>query len=244
MMDFLLKKINMKYSLILVIFFILGNIDIYSQIKGEELPSFNPDTVFIFKPSKPLLNIIAMDQPFKKAWGVDLLFSESGFGAGTFYQLIFSKHWLGFISLYITGVRNTDEFDAWDYEEGVWRVPNKVNRVYQMPLTIGFQRNIFTEELSESFKPYISFGFGPSFIFTTPYSQEFFTAFKYTQAYTRFSSFLGFGTEFNAKGKYLMNLNIRYYYIPFGGKGIESIKDMPMTNMGGIFLSLSLGSRW
>jgi hypothetical protein len=33
---------------------------------------------------------------------------------------------------------------------------------------------------------------------------------------------------------------IRYYYIPFGGNGIDSIKDLPMKDFGGLFIALGI----
>jgi hypothetical protein len=52
------------------------------------------------------------------------------------------------------------------------------------------------------------------------------------------------GANFGSNNKTLVSANIRYYIIPFGGEGLESIKDLPITQFGGIFLSLSFGTKF
>jgi hypothetical protein len=41
-----------------------------------------------------------------------------------------------------------------------------------------------------------------------------------------------------------MGFTLRYYTIPFGGEGLESIQGVPINNFGGVFLTLSVGSAW
>ena len=120
------------------------------------------------------------------------------------------------------------------------------------PLTIGVQRFFFKDEIFESFKPFLSCGVGPSLIIRTPYVSdtvtrqqvEFFKSFKYANYYWRFGGFIGAGTNFGSIGKSFMSLNIRYYFIPFGGEGLESVQHSPLHDFGGLFLSLSIGSKY
>lgn len=221
---------------------------LFSQIKGEEPPVFNPDTIFVFNSPRPLINPEFSGNTLKKAWGIDLLFSGSGFGVGGFYNVNLSDDLIFITSLYISGARNSDEFDnyVWDEIDRVWRlvVPDKVNRLFVLPLTFGLQYYLFSEKLSESFKPYINIGVGPSLIISTPYSKEFFSSWGYAESYIRWGGFLGAGAYFSANSKTLMGINARYYFIPFGGKGLESLKERPINDFGGLFLSLSLGLRF
>ena len=112
------------------------------------------------------------------------------------------------------------------------------------PVIFGANYYVLTEELDNNFKPYISFGLGPTFILSTPYEKEFFDSFGYSSAYTRFGSFVGIGADLSGTGKSVMSVNIKYYYIPFGGDGLESIKKLPLENFGGIFLTLSVGMKF
>jgi len=238
----------MKNIIVIFAVLVFSVNQLYSQIKGEEPPVFNPDTVFVFNSPRPLINPEFSGNTLQKAWGIDLLFSGSGFGVGGFYNVNLSDDLIFITSLYISGARNSDEFDnyVWDEIDEVWRlvVPDKENRLFVLPLTFGLQYYLFSEKLTESFKPYINFGVGPSLIISTPYSKEFFSSWGYAESYIRWGGFLGAGAYFSANSKTLMGINARYYFIPFGGKGLESLKERPINDFGGIFLSLSLGLRF
>lgn len=237
----MIKIINIA---IIAIFLLLSSNEAVSQIKGKEPPKFNPDTVFIFESPRPLISDIGLVKQLMNTWGMELLFSESGFGAGVFYGKAFDKDWSAFASLYASGSRNSDEFEYWDYERREYRVPNKVNRLYMFPLMIGVERIFLRNVISDSFLPYAQLGVGPTLILATPYEREFFNAFGYADLYLRFGGFIGLGATFNTTKHTITKANIRYYYIPFGGNGLESIKDFPISNFGGIFLSLSLGMKF
>ncbi len=238
----------MKKIIIITAVLIFAINQLYSQIKGEEPPVFNPDTVFVFNSPRPLINPQFSGNSLEKAWGIDLLFSTSGFGVGGFYNVNLNDDLVFITSLYISGARNSDEFDnlVWDEAGRYYRfvVPDKVNRLFVLPLTFGLQHYLFSGVISESFKPYVNVGFGPSLIISTPYSKEFFSSWGDAESYVRWGGFLGAGAYFSANSKTLMGVNARYYFIPFGGKGLESMKDRPLTDFGGIFLSLSLGIRF
>ncbi|MCL5991895.1 MAG: hypothetical protein M1419_07315 [Bacteroidetes bacterium] len=212
------------------------------QVKGEEVKSFNPDTVFIYESPRSLVTPASKKPAQNEAWGVDLIFSKSGFGAGSFYQYSITKDLYAFASLYISGARNTDELEYVD-QYGNTFVPNKKNRLFMFPLTAGIQQYVLTDVISESLKLFVYGGLGPTFILSTPYAREFFSAFSYAEYYTRFSTFLGIGADVGT-GTSLFTINARYYYIPFGGNGLESIRDLPIKDFGGLFLSVSLGKRF
>lgn len=236
-------------NIITILSFLLFSISsLFAQVKGEEPVEFNPDTVFVFQSPRDLINPVHSGASLQSAWGIDLLFSGSGFGAGCFFNANITEKLVFLSSLYISGARNTDEFEnyVWDEAAGYYKiiVPDKVNRLYVLPLTVGLQYYLFSNELTESFKPYANLGFGPSLILSTPYSKEFFSSWASADAYLRFGAFLGVGAYVSANSKTLMGLNARYYYIPFGGQGLESLKDMPITNFGDFFLSLSVGIRF
>lgn len=217
-----------------------------AQVKGEEPPEprgFDPDTL-TFESPRPLISNLSKREELSNAWGVDLIFSDNGFGAGMFLQYYFSDDMLAFGGFYISEARNRDEFEYFDPLRNEYRVPNKINRIYMFPLTFGVQKYLFQDVIFETLRPFISLGAGPTTIMTTPYEEEFFSAFGSANFYGRFSGFVGIGADVGSYGQTLMAVNLRYYYIPFGGKGIESIIDDPIKDLGGIFLSLSIGGRY
>ncbi len=213
--------------------------------QGEDSKVYEiKDSAYIFKPVKPITTYQAKKGQISDAWGIDLLFSDHGFGLGTFYQKYFNDKMLGFVSLYASGAHNTDEFESWDPVKGEWVVPNKINRIYMFPTMCGVQYFVLKDKLAESFRPFVSAGAGPTLIVATPYSKDWFESFNYAKSYMRFGGFIGLGSYFGSLVGPLIGVNARYYYIPFGGKGLESIKDYPIKNFGGVFLSLSLGTSW
>jgi hypothetical protein len=149
----------------------------------------------------------------------------------------------------LSGRRNSDEFEnAWLGSVPV--VAEKVNRLYMIPMTVGFQYRLFAADLQESFRPYVSAGITPTIIVQTPYIRdgefyEFFSAFGYAETHFRWGAMFAVGSLFGdpTEGT-VIGVTARYYTIPFGGEGLESIRDLPITNFGGIFLSLSVGWAW
>ena len=219
-----------------------------AQVTGEEPvspgePPKSSDSVMVFTSPRPLLVVSEEKDKLQNAWGLDILFSGNGFGLGTFYYQEFSETLFGFAHLGITGVQNTDESlsEAFDPVTQQWVVPNKVNRLFMFPLTFGVQYRLFESDLTENFRPFLQAGVGPTLIMSTPYSREFFSAFGQASLYVRAGGFIGAGSYFGDSQKNLTGAHIRYYFIPFGGEGLESIRGFPIRNFGGIFLSLSVG---
>jgi len=199
------------------------------------------DSTFIYKPATPL-ELYNPDAKFmNNSLCLDIIFSNSGFGGGLLYTHTLDKDNILFANFYISGARNTDELEYWDYNTGTWRVPNKVNRLFMIPLTFGYTRLMFQDAIAGSFKPFITGGVGPALILSTPYEKEWFSAWNYTQAYIRLDTYIGIGAYFSLIDNSIASANIRYYYIPFGGEGLESIRNLPIKDFGGLVLSLSVG---
>jgi hypothetical protein len=217
--------------------------ELKAQVTGAPLPGKpqEEDTTIIFTSPRPLLSETQQAKLLNKAWGADVLFSSNGFGFGGFYHRFFSETTTGFINLGISGARNSDEFEEYNPYTQQTFVRNKVNRLYIFPLTLGVQYRLFADKIAETLRPHLSAGIGTTFILATPYSREFFSAFGHADGYTRFGAFIGIGANFGNSPKSLMGVNIRYYFIPFGGNGLESIRDLPISDFGGLFLTLSVG---
>ncbi len=201
------------------------------------------DTLFIFQPARPLIDSIGLSNTLDNAFGFDILFSKSGYGMGMFYQQNFSENFSGFINLGITGSRNTDELEFFNRDPNsvhyrTYYVPNKVNRVYAFPLMIGIKQRLLEDVLVDNFRPYANIGVGPTMVLALPYDQTFFDSFG--DASTKFTGggFVGIGAEFGAKNPGL-GVNIRYFYIPMS-PGVESVINEPITDFGGLFLTLNV----
>jgi hypothetical protein len=223
-----------------------------AQTPGEPVPTGRPsepqtvpaDTLFLFTPARPLIDSTATAERYDEALGFDILFSNSGFGVGGFYQRPISDKAAWFVNLGITGSRNRDEFpvymrDQEDPSNVRWDIPGKVNRVFTFPLTIGASYRVLENALVENFRPYVNAGVGPTMILALPYDKEFFTSFGYATAYFTGGGFVGVGADFGTTQPTL-GVNVRYYYIPFK-PGVESLQGDPITQFGGIFLTANVG---
>lgn len=241
----------MKTLIILKI--LLFSLLAYSQEKGGP-PPFSPDSIIIFESPRPLISEQDNLQTPNGGWGADLVLSDSGFGVGVFLHSFLSKSLMIHSSLYLSGARNSDEFDELIIDSQgyyVWQVRNKINRLFKFPLMVGLQYFLFQDDLSESFQPYLAVGGGPTFILSTPYTNNripngevmgWFKSFSYADFYTKLGAYIGLGTYFGSFSGNIMSVNVKYYYVPFGENGLESILGLPIQNFGGVFLSLSLGT--
>jgi opacity protein-like surface antigen len=240
----------MKYLLAIVTLFILSAASVAAQVTGEPTGSGHggtveggtpipDDTLFVFEPARPLIDSLGVLTEASDVYGFDLLFSNSGFGAGGFYQHNYSQRLAGFIDLGITGSRKTDEFDQYDASRRDWRVPGKVNRLYTLPLTIGLRYRVFDEVLVDNFRPYINAGVGPSMIVALPYQYEFFSSFGHAKFAFTAGGFVGIGAEIGGS-RPVLGVNLRYFYIPLK-PGLESIENDPITDFGGLFLTMNVG---
>jgi len=204
-------------------------------------PSPADDSLYIFSPVRPLIDTNSLRTSFPQALGLTVLFSNSGYGMGLFYERKFGSSFSGFIDFGITGARNGDELEVFNRDPNSvhylsYYVPDKVNRVFQFPVMIGVKQNVFTETLFSNFRPFLNGGVGATLIMTTPYDKEFFSAFGSSDFTGTFGGFVGIGAELTARSPGLA-VNARYYYLPIK-PGVESIRDEPITDFGGLFLTL------
>lgn len=199
----------------------------------------------------PLLNVNAQEigelapekEPMQfpdNAFGLDILFSEGGFGLGTFYRHQLSTKFTGFIDFSVSESKDENEFEYIDIFGQTFTIGKK-NRVFLLPVNFGVQYRLFENELYDNLRPYLNLGAGPSIVLTTPYDQEFFSAFGDARAHYALGGYFGLGANFGLDQSSLIGINVRYYIIHFFGKGVESLEGRPKNNLGGVFLTINLG---
>lgn len=201
------------------------------------------DTNFVFDSPYPLFDPNQSVSNLLNSWGMNLSLSGHGFGLGTTINWAITENFAISANLMVSGAKNTDEFELWDYDKSEYRVPNKINRLYVIPINFGAKYNVLSSVLSENVRPFINAAAGPTWILATPYDREFFNAFHYSQSYIRFGGYVGIGSDFGI-GKSLLSLNLKQYFIPFGGSGLESVRNNPITDFGGFQIELILGIRY
>lgn len=211
-------------------------VPVVAQVAGVASPEM-PDSLFVFESPRPLL---VQQEELPPSWGILLTFSENGFGGGIAYQRGLTRTLAWSAELTLSGARNSDEFEVYDPYTGTIAVPGKVNRLFLLLLSLSLQQFLFTESLDETFAPLVSVGIVPTVVVATPYEREFFQAFRYAQFFGRLGAHIGLGARIRYGGQSFLSIGLRYYTIPFGGAGLESIRGRPIRNFGGVVLSLRL----
>jgi hypothetical protein len=179
------------------------------------------------------------------AFGMDLMFSEGGFGLGAFYRRTVAEDLTVFTDFSISEAKDPQEFTYIDYF-GQTQTPGKINRAFLLPLNFGVQYRLFEKVIFDNLRPYIAAAIGPSMVVTTPYDKEFFSAFGKAQARYTLGGYIGIGANFGLDKSSLVGLSVRYYIVHFFNQGIE-ILDPTLTNgrlennLGGVFISLNIG---
>lgn len=196
--------------------------------------NINPQGIGENAPPKP-----PMDFP-PKAWGLDLMIGESGFGFGGFYRSKLDETLTFFSDLSFSEAKDEREFEYVDYFGNTFTV-GKENRIFQLPINFGLQYRLFANELTDNLRPYINAGVGPAIVITTPYDKEFFKAFSDARFKIAAGGYVGFGANFGIDTTNLIGLNFRYYYIRFFDDGVESLKDRQKKSIGGFFVTISIG---
>ena len=174
------------------------------------------------------------------AWGVDVMFTEGGFGLGTFLRKSLAADLTGFVDFSISETKDEREITYIDYFGNSY-TPDKVNRSFQLPVNFGVQYRLFSESLTENLRPYLTAGIGPTIIITTPYDKEFFNAFGYAQTKYAVGGYVGFGANMGTSKSNLIGLNVRYYYMYVFGEGIENLTNDFRKNIGQFALTLTVG---
>lgn len=213
----------MKNILIITLFALIGYFsDSYSQKIGE------------IEPEKPL------EKFPNSAWGIDIMFGESGFGFGTFLRHQLNQKVTGYFDISFSEAKDEREIEYYDY----WGNPfviGKKNRVFQIPMFFGLQYRIFENSIAENLRPYLNIGTGPTLIVTTPYIEEFFSSFGSASSQWAYGGYVGLGANFGLDKSSLIGINIRYYYIKLFGDGVESLFGRYQKNLQGLFITMNLG---
>lgn len=198
------------------------------------LSNFYAQRIGELEPEKPL------EKFPNNAWGIDIMFGEAGFGLGTFLRYQLNPKLTAHFDISFSEAKDEREIEYIDYWGNTF-VVGKKNRVFQMPMFLGLQYRLFENSIAENLRPYLNFGTGPSLIITTPYLEEFFSAFGDAQSQWAYGGYAGIGANFGLDKSSLLGINIRYYYIQLFGDGVESLVGRYQKKLSGLFITLNLG---
>jgi len=172
-------------------------------------------------------------------WGIGFTYSESGVGISSSLFIPIGKSADLFLNLLVSGVSDSRELERYDiYGNSI--IPNKVNRIFMVPLSIGIKKELFKDDIEGDFSPVVNFGVSPTLVLTNPYDRSFFNAIGYTQAKFAFGGFGGIGVNFRQSKSMSLSVNINYYYIPIMGEAVESIQNNKIKDVGGFQIAFGL----
>ncbi len=230
--DFKMRKIFFTIAILIFI------VSLYSQDKENTKSKADKDTLIIY--DAPSDFKLADTLGFKSSWGIDLSVAENGFALGTFYRYQFRDVYSLQATLNFMTAKDKNEVEYIDPWTGQTFVPNKVNRIMVLPISLSLQYRLFKDALSDNLRPFLMAGLGPTLIFTTPYEKEFFSSLKYGRVHYTLNLYIGVGAYIGLDPRTLSGLSVRYYFIPYS-KGIESLRGKPIKEFGGINLTLTFG---
>lgn len=214
----------------------------FSQGKDSTIVFVSPEP----ETMKPLS--VSLDD----AWGVDILLSNNGFGLGGFYRHQYSRDIFGTVMFGIAESKDDNEVEYYDYW-GQSFIPGKINRFLLIPIQFGIQYRLFADDITDSFRPYINAGAGPTMVLVHPYRDEntgeqmdYFRSLGLARPKYTVGGYIGAGAFFGSDMGSLSGINIRYYVVPVDG-GIESLingagKKVRKSDFGGFFITINLGS--
>lgn len=171
-------------------------------------------------------------------WSFNIMYGEKGFGVAGEYHLNVWENTDLFAGLGFSGITDAREYQQFDVYGNSY-TPDKINRVYMAPLTIGIKHAMFQDDIDGSLRPTISAGIIPTLILTNPASTNFFPALTKFQAAFAVGPFVGVGMDFVQSKNVAFNFNVSYSYLPVIGKEVKSLQDKPLNNIGG--LSFAIG---
>jgi len=175
-----------------------------------------------------------------KSLGLDFIFSEGGFGLGSFFRYNLTNSLSFFTDISFSEGKDSREVEYVTYW-GETYTPGKKNRIFLIPLNFGLQQRLFENVITDNLRPYINFGIGPSMVVTTPYEREFFNSFSKAQARYTLGGYVGIGANFGLDKASLLGINLRYYEIRFFDEGVESLDGIYQKSLGGFVFAINIG---
>jgi hypothetical protein len=142
--------------------------------------------------------------------GLVFTMAETGSGVGAFYAIPFASIFHVGATLNAYFLRDSKQFDYQDPYTGYIYSINNVNNVYIFDAMITLKRRLFSEDLDESFRPFLTGGFGPVYGFNNPEDDR-----VANQEEWSFGGFVGAGADVSVDKKFFISVRTQYRILPF-----------------------------
>ena len=226
-------------------FFIIISIFFFSEIIFAQRV-LSVDSVYSLSDS--LKNIIKTDESIditvsnNNYFGFDIHVTENGFGLGGQYRTDDLLSLTTYFTFSINESKDDKEVEYIDYW-GQSFVPGKINRFLVLPLFANVEQRLFRGKIANNLRPFVTAGFGPVLVYSSPYDVEIFSSLKKGKSHYVFGSIFGGGVNFGNEETGFTGFNVKYSIINLK-EGIPSIKSLndeilKKSKFGGFMISLT-----
>jgi hypothetical protein len=158
--------------------------------------------------------------------------AETGSGFGGFYSIPFGSIFHVGVTFDAFFLRDSKQIDGIDYYGRPYSI-NDENNVYIFDLMLTIKRRLFAEDLHDSFRPFITGGFGPVYGMNFPEN-----GFYKDQYELSFGGFAGAGADISVDKKFFLSIRAQYRVLPFS-------RPLGETNNHSMFeLRMQIGKRF
>jgi len=135
--------------------------------------------------------------------------AETGSGFGAFFALPFGS--IFHVGATVDGyfLRDSKQFEYIDYL-GYQHSINDVNDVYIIDVMLTLKRRLFADDMHDSFRPFITGGFGPVYGMNFPEDDR-----RPNQSEFSFGGFVGAGADISIDKKFFISVRAQYRILPF-----------------------------
>jgi hypothetical protein len=142
--------------------------------------------------------------------GAVFTMAETGSGVGAFLGLPFGSRFHAGVSLDAFFLRDSRQIEIADPIYGGYYELNKINNVYIFDFQVTLKRRLFAEDLDDSFRPFLSGGFGPIFGMNFPEDKSLPNQYEWS-----FGGFIGGGVDVTFEKRYFLGIRGQYRILPF-----------------------------
>lgn len=136
--------------------------------------------------------------------------AETGSGFGAFFALPFGSIFHVGATADAYFIRDSKQFDYQNPYTGYVQSINDVNDVYIFDVMITLKRRLFADDIHDSFRPFITGGFGPVYGMNFPEVDELPNQQEFS-----FGGFFGAGADISVDKKFFISVRAQYRILPF-----------------------------
>lgn len=109
---------------------------------------------------------------FRNSWSVDIMLNNFGYGVGGQYSRVLGPYTELTFKAGVTGIRDVSELTFQDIFTGRQLIPNKYNRAFGFPFSVGLKKRLFARHIHDNFRLFIEGAGGPAMAFVFPYLND------------------------------------------------------------------------